>query len=277
MDHCYMNPGLSGFRQFLTVLAEPSATAEPRQCAFHHPSARQDLKLVAVGVPAHHPQQPSAGGPSPRHQPPGVGCVSPNHLEPGEASQPFGQHQFSPVPILDVGGVNRHGQEQAGGIHYDMALATRHPLARVIASRPPFSVVFTGWLSIMAPLGMASRPSLSRTMGRSASSTRSQVPLVRHLRKYLQTVPQGGRSWGIIRQGMPPRNTYRMPSITSRRLTVRGCPLNESGGSKGSSNLHWPSVKSVGYALRSISQGYGLRLTNTKLFQCKFRQLSHTL
>ena len=64
----------------------------------------------------------------------------------------------------------------------------------IIAARPPFSVVRTDWLSMMAPLGVALRPSLSRTMGRSASSTRSQMPSVRHFRKYQQTVPQGGRS-----------------------------------------------------------------------------------
>ena len=94
--------------------------------------------------------------------------------------------------------MNHHGQEQPGGIHYDVALASRTLFAWVIAARLPFSVVFTDWLSMMAPLrqaqeGVASRPSLSRTMGRSASSTRSQVPSVRHFRKYHQTVPQGGR------------------------------------------------------------------------------------
>ena len=68
---------------------------------------------------------------------------------------------------------------------------TRNPLACITAARPPFSVVLTGWLSVMAPLGVASRPSLSRTMGRSASSTRSQVPSVRHFLKYHQIVPQG--------------------------------------------------------------------------------------
>ena len=49
---------------------------------------------------------------------------------------------------------------------------------------------------------------------------------------------QGGRSWGIIRQGMPPRSTYRM-LFTTRRFTVRGCPLDEFGGSRGSSKPHW--------------------------------------
>ena len=138
-------------------------------------------------------------------------------------------------------------------------------------------MVLTDWLSMIAPLGVASRSSLSRTMGRSASKTRSQVPSLRHFRKYHQTVPQGGRSWGIIRQEIPPRNTYRMPFTTSRRCTVRGCPLGETGGNRGSNKPHWASVKSVGYALRSISQSYRLPANHTKLFQSKFRQLSHTL
>ena len=43
--------------------------------------------------------------------------------------------------------MNYYGQEQAGGVHYDMALAPRYLLAGVVASRPPFSVVLTDWLS----------------------------------------------------------------------------------------------------------------------------------
>ena len=272
-----MNPSLSRFRQFLVVLAEPPAPAEPGQRAFYHPPAGQHLELVAVRASAHHLQQPAPGGPSPRYQPSGVGCVSPDYSETGEASQQFGQHQPGPVTVLNVGCVNHHGQEEPGGIHYDVALASRHPLARVIAPGPPFSVVLTDWLSMMAPLGVASRPSLSRTVGRSASSTRPQVPSVRHFRKYHQAVPQGGRSWGIIRQGMPPRNIYRMLFTTSRRFTVRGCPLDESGGSRGSSKPHWASVKSVGYVLRSITQSYRLRANHSNLFQCRFRQSPHTL
>ena len=215
-----MNPGLPGFRQFLVVLAEPSAPAEPGQRAFNHPSARQHLKLVAVRSTAHHLQQLSSSLPSPRHQPTGIGRIGPDDLEPGEPAQQLGQHQSDPVPVLDVGGVNHHGQEQPGGVHYNVALAPGHLFTGVLAARPPFSVVLTDWLSMMAALGVASRPSLSRTMGGSASKTRSQVPSLRHFRKYHQTVPQGGRSWGIIRQEIPPRTTYRMPFTTSRKCTL---------------------------------------------------------
>ena len=120
-----------------------------------------------------------------------------------------------------------------------MPLASGNPLTRVITAGPPFSVVFTDWLSMIAALGVASRLATSRTRTRKASSTRSQVPSFRHFRKYHQTVPQGGKSWGISRQGMPPRSTYRMPLTTSRRSVVLGWPLAVSGGSRGANSSHW--------------------------------------
>ena len=89
--------------------------------------------------------------------------------------------------------MNHHGQQQSHGVHYDVPLASGYPLTRVITAGLPFSVVFTDWLSMIAALGVASRPGTSRTRTRKASSTRSQVPSSRHFRKYHQTVPQGGR------------------------------------------------------------------------------------
>ena len=51
---------------------------------------------------------------------------------------------------LDVGRVDHHRQQQSHGIYDDMPLASGDFLACVIAPRPPFSVVFTLWLSMMA-------------------------------------------------------------------------------------------------------------------------------
>ena len=188
--HRNVNPCLPGFRQFFVVFAESPTPAQPGQGALHHPPAGQYLKPVAVPIPAHHAQYPTTGGPSPRYQPPSVGGISPDDLEPGEPVQQLDQHQLGPISVLDVGGMNCYRQEQPGGIHYNVALAPRYLLPRIVAPRPPFSVVFTDWLSMMAALGVASLPSLSRTWLRSASSTRSQVPSARHFRKYHHTVPR---------------------------------------------------------------------------------------
>ena len=53
---------------------------------------------------------------------------------------------FGPIPVLHVGWVHRHRQQQSVGIHHNMPFAAFHLLAHVVPSRPPFSVVFTDWL-----------------------------------------------------------------------------------------------------------------------------------
>ena len=223
-----MNPSLSTFSQFFIVFAQSSAAAQPGQSTLYYPSAGQHHKGVTILPPPDYCQQPTASDPGPRHQLAGVSRVGPDHPQPRKSNQQFGQHQLGSISILNVGGVYHYGQEQSHGVYYDVTLAPSDLFPGIIAPEPPFSVVFTDWLSMIAALGVASRPSASRTLGRSASSMYSQVPSPRHLRKYHQTVPQGGRSWGTIRQGTPPRNTYSMPFTTSRKSTVRGCPLNQS-------------------------------------------------
>ena len=95
---------------------------------------------------------------------------------------------------------------------------------------------------------------ICRTLGRNASSIRSQVPSLRHCLKYHQTVPQGGTSCVSMRQDMPPRNTYKMPLIISRMFTLRRRPPGLAGGSSGYSSSHRASVKSLGYVLRFMNQ-----------------------
>ena len=220
-----MHPGFAAFRALLIVFAEPSASTEPGQGAFHHPPAGHHLEVMAIRFPTYHSQQPSTSGSSPGHQLTSVASIGPDHPQSGKPTQQFGQHQPGAVLVLNAGSMHHHGQEQSHGVHYNVPLASGNPFTRVIAPRPPFSVVFTDWLLMMAALGVASRPAASRTRARNVSSTRSQVLSSRHFRKYHQTVPQGGRSWGISRQGMPPRSTYRMPLTTSRRSVVLGWPL----------------------------------------------------
>ena len=129
------------------------------------------------------------------------------------------------------------------GIH-EPVIRARH--------KAPFSVVFTDWLSMIAALGVGLLPSDWRTLGRSASWTSSQVPSSVHLRKYLYTVCQGGRSCGSIRHGHPVRSTYTMPLTISRTSTVRGLPPCLAGGSKGARMSHSSSVRSLGYGLSYI-------------------------
>jgi hypothetical protein len=155
---------------------------------------------------------------------------------------------------LNVRRMHHHGQQQPHGVNHNVTLASFHLLTSVIATRPPFSVVFTDWLSMMAAEGVGSLPSNSRTLGRKVSWIPSQVPSFLHRRKYPHGVLQGGKSWGIMRQVQPLRSTYNMPFMTSRMLTVRGCPPRLAGGIKGASSSHWASVRSLGYDSLFIPQ-----------------------
>ena len=63
------------------------------------------------------------------------------------------QHLLGPVAILDVRRMNNGYQDEPEDIDKQVALASFDLFARVIATRPPFSVVLTDWLSKMAALG----------------------------------------------------------------------------------------------------------------------------
>jgi hypothetical protein len=57
-----------------------------------------------------------------------------------------------------------NAEQQAGGVDPNMPFAALDLLRRIPTARPPFSVVFTLWVSITAALGLGSRPSRSRSI-----------------------------------------------------------------------------------------------------------------
>ena len=77
-----------------------------------------------------------------------------------------GEQQDAAVAILDVGGMDDGVQQQTQRVYENVALLALDFLARIIAMRidagPPFSALFTLWLSMMAAVGLASRSSCSR-------------------------------------------------------------------------------------------------------------------
>ena len=76
------------------------------------------------------------------------------------------EQQDAAVAILNVGGMNDGMQQQAQRVYQNVALLALDLLARIIARRidagPPFSALFTLWLSMMAAVGLASRSACSR-------------------------------------------------------------------------------------------------------------------
>src|SRR5688572_6309371 len=128
------------------------------------------------------------------------------------------------MTVVDIRRMHRHPQQRALRIDHDMALTAFHLLVGIIAAWPPFSVVLTLWLSIIAALGSGLRPCLMRQSARNPSLIRSHSPLAVHARKYVYTVCHLGKSCGNIRHEQPVRSTYKMAFTISRRSTLRGRP-----------------------------------------------------
>jgi len=98
--------------------------------------------------------------------PPLIAGIGKQRLQEGISAEQGGQQQDATIAILNVGGMNDGMQQQAQCIYENVALLALDLLARVIARRidagPPFSALFTLWLSMMATVGLASRFSCSR-------------------------------------------------------------------------------------------------------------------
>ena len=195
-----MYPSLRRFRKGFEVLAQPAAPTNPCQRSFDHPSPRQDLKVMAAPRASHDLQYPTRQGHHPTDQLASVTSISPNQSQERKPSHQFVDNQPCSVSVLDVSGVDHDSQQQPYGIDGDVAFAAGHLLTSIIAARPPFSVVFTDWLSMMAALGVGSLPSKRRTFGRSTSWTRSHVPVLSPLSEVPPCRPPGRQ---VVRERTP--------------------------------------------------------------------------
>ena len=77
-----------------------------------------------------------------------------------------GEQQDATIAILDVGGMDDGVQQQTQRIDENMPLLALDQLAGIepvrIDASPPFSALFTLWLSMIATVGLASRSARSR-------------------------------------------------------------------------------------------------------------------
>ena len=234
-----MKPRVARVRPSLEVFALASTSVEPCRSTFYHPPQERRLEAVTVRLPTHHEQQPATDAPGPLYQPAGIA-----HSLGDRPSSLALSRSWTLAVCTATAGISTRV------FRYDVVLASGDLLACVVASGPPFAVVLTDWLSVMAALGEAARPSASRTRARNASSARSQAPSSRQLRKCHKPCPTAASRGASCARGMLPRNTYSIPFTASRKSRVRGCPWRLLGDSKGANSAHWASVKYPRYNLR---------------------------
>ena len=154
--------------EVLPILCKPSAAVEPSKGAFDDPTAwkhhesfrpigalddfsfelRQDLRQGLLKVW------------------PLVATIGKELFQERVHPEKGRKKQDAAIAILDIGRMNDGVQQQTQRVYENMALLPLDLFARVIAMRidaaPPFSALFTLWLSTMAAVGLASRSPCSR-------------------------------------------------------------------------------------------------------------------
>ena len=95
-----------------------------------------------------------------------IAAVSEEPLQKRKFSEQCSQDENAAVAILDIGGMDDGVKQQAYRTDENMPLLAFDLLARIVTVRidaaPPFSALFTLWLSITAAVGLAARPTASR-------------------------------------------------------------------------------------------------------------------
>jgi hypothetical protein len=171
-DHGEADEGGSFASVTFEVLGETTAVANLGEGSFDDPALGQDNKAVEIGA-LDDVQPPRTGlGDGLGHFRPLVAAISVDALDEGEGAASLSQHDSGAVTVLNIGGMNDYDQQEAKGVDEDVALAPFDLLARVVTRGiergPPFTAPLALCASMMATLGLASRPACSRAATYSA-------------------------------------------------------------------------------------------------------------
>jgi hypothetical protein len=148
----------------------------------------------------------------------GIASICEDMAQPGEAFAHGLEDIDGTVVVLDVGGVGEDENNNAAGVRQDVALAAFDLLSRIIAARPPLSVVFTEWLPITPALGEASRPSPAGSRPTPCSWPRADRCCVKCGSSAGPPRP-GGSTWAEASR------RSRLPQCTAGHSPLRACPL----------------------------------------------------
>lgn len=207
-DHGESQEGQGYPRKVLEVLGEAAAAPQPSEGALDDPALGQHLEPLG-GVGAFDDfQVPRPEFPHRRRRGRSlIAAIGEDPLDERKQATDLLQHWQRTVAVLDVGGLDVGRQDQAERIDDDVPLLTLDLLARVVARRVdprlPFSAPLTLWLSMIAAVGLASFPAISRTSTNKAWWMRARVPSHSHSPRYSCTVLLGGRSLGSARHWQP--------------------------------------------------------------------------
>lgn len=154
--------------EVLKVLGQSAASSKPCKGPFDDPASGQDLKALCrvgalhyLGCQTRHCLLLAFGKNRPL-----IAAISEQLLQKRVAPKQRLEYQNTAIAVLNVGRMNQCVQQQSYRINKDMALLAFDLLPRIIPAlvdtAPPFSALLTLWLSMIAAVGLASRPIASR-------------------------------------------------------------------------------------------------------------------
>jgi hypothetical protein len=200
MRHRQVDKRLARAGKVLIVFAQAPVPAQPGKGTLHNPALWLDNEPFDVRVTSDYVQHPQVRLVQPLCSQTSISLVSPHDHQAGQEHLRPLQQPSASISILNTSRMHEHHQQQPHSVYQDVALTPFDVLTGIVSDRtlyfvaPPFSAVFTDWLSMTAAEGSGSRHSSTRTLRRSASFMRSNTPASRHSAKYPYTVSQGGRS-----------------------------------------------------------------------------------
>ena len=159
--------GDGAVREVLEILGEAPTAIEPGDGALDDPALRQELEARAITA-FDDVEFPVRDGAEDLFELGSlIGTVADDLLKKGKQSPHRLEQRRRAIAILHIGRMHLHAQQQAERVDEEMAFLALDLLAGVIARRidlrPPFSAPLTLCESMMATVGLASRPARSRS------------------------------------------------------------------------------------------------------------------
>ena len=150
---------------------QAAIAAQPRERAFDHPAATQDLEAALLVGAFDNFQLDRQPDELARELGGGIATVSKDFFQTRIFLQRPLNQTGSRVPILDISRNYLEREEVAFGVDERIALNAFNYLARIVADRingdPPISVAFATCVSMIAAVGSLWRPQASRHLSMS--------------------------------------------------------------------------------------------------------------
>ena len=168
VDHRNQDHGLTALCQGFIIFGQSAVLPQPGEGSLYDPALGQHHEMMDRGTlhDFHEAPKPTA---CPVHELSRIAAVGKDQFQSSQPGPQLSDEQATAIAILNVRRVNHERYDQTQRVDDDMTLAAKDFLPRVVPAIPPFSAVFTDWLSMMPTLGVGLLPTLRRTWARRRS------------------------------------------------------------------------------------------------------------